>query len=104
MNTASWCFSHNGFFTRGTARLFQIEIEELYGVGTADLAPLLLAHDPARVVPGCGVFRLLERIVRRKIDLVLIEHIERAAECRVVEIPARGDVEVIAEVVPEGPL
>src|SRR6185437_932228 len=90
--------------SRGTARLFQIEIEELYRVGAADLAPLLIADDPAGIVPGGGIFHFLERIVCRKVDLVLIEHIERAAECRIVEIAARGDMEVIAEVVPERPL
>src|SRR6185437_12335155 len=89
---------------RGPARLFQVELEELYRVGTADLAPLLIADDPARVVPGCGIFHLLERIIRREIHLVFIEHVERAAQCRIVEIAARGDVEVIAEVVPEWPL
>src|SRR5512146_2982788 len=90
--------------SRGTAPLCQVEIEELDRVGATDLAPLLLADDPTGVVPGGGVFHLLERIICRKVDLVFTEHIERAAECRVVEIPARGDVEVIAEVVPEWPL
>src|SRR5215470_14678255 len=80
-------------------RLFEVEIEELYRVGPTDFEPLLIADDSARVIPGRGVFHLFERIIRREIDFVLVEHVERAAECRIVEIAARGDMEVISEVI-----
>src|SRR6185437_7240664 len=106
MELAPWCFPHNGIFRAlpGAARLFEIEIEELDRVGAADLAALLIADDAARVVPGGGIFHLLERIIRREVHLVLIEHVERAAECRIVEISACGDMEMIAEIVAQRPL
>src|SRR5690606_14640097 len=100
-----WCAAPNSARPeRLAATLLFVQLEQADGVVTPDLAPLRVIDDLGVVVPVGRVLHVLEGVVGAEVDLVVVEHVERAAEGRVVEVATRGDMKVLPEIVTEGPL
>src|SRR5665213_206942 len=96
--------SVSGRFEGRYNSFLDIKLEEPDRIGASDQEPCVLVNHSSGIEPLDGILHGFVWIVGAEIHSIPTHHFEGAAKSRVVEVAARGDVEMFAEILAQGPL